>query len=555
MVSPSSSPIVDTLTQPQSIAALVLLATLAGVLHRKLTQRSATLPPGPPPESWIFGNKIPSAFAYRKFEEWTKIYGPIFYLRQGFTPIFVIGRYQAAVDIMEREGAALVDRPLSISAGETLSGGMRVVLTPAGERFKKMRKALHAHLSPKVVQSYGPVLMRTAKQHILDILDDPDIHQEHAKRYSASVVMALAYGKAAGKHDDPDVIAVNRCLVRLGENLRPGLWQVDHYPILRYVTITITITITPPKRILPTQPARNSYLPGYLDELKAGHREELALFKKHLSVVKAQMSSSSSSSSSEAGTPIPDSFAKYLLERQPSLGLSDDETAYLAGALFGAGSDTTASAISVAVLAAACYPASARRVQEELDRVVGRDRAPTTADFESLPELQAFVMETFRWRPVTAGGFPHKATKDLVWGEVVIPAGATVIGNVWAVGRDPAVFPDPEAFTPERWIRQEEGEGEGEGGVRLREDLKSYPFGFGRRVCPGMHIATASVMLNTALIQWAFTVRADPKHPIDELAFTESANAHPVRFHVFFEPRAAETRDGIRELLEEYGEA
>ncbi|KAG5637608.1 hypothetical protein H0H81_004000 [Sphagnurus paluster] len=84
---------------------------------------------------------------------------------------------------MEREGASLVDRPLSISAGETLSGGMRVVLTPAGERFKKMRKALHAHLSPKVVQSYGPVLMRTAREHILDILDNPDIHQEHAKRY------------------------------------------------------------------------------------------------------------------------------------------------------------------------------------------------------------------------------------------------------------------------------------------------------------------------------------------------------------------------------------
>jgi hypothetical protein len=49
---------------------------------------------------------------------------------------------QAAVDIMEREGAALVDRPLSISAGETLSGGMRALLTPAGERFKKMRRCV-----------------------------------------------------------------------------------------------------------------------------------------------------------------------------------------------------------------------------------------------------------------------------------------------------------------------------------------------------------------------------------------------------------------------------
>lgn len=61
-------------------------------------------------------------------------------------------------------------------------------------------------------------------------------------------------------------------------------------------------------------------------------------------------------------------------------------------------------------------------------------------------------------------------------------------------------------------------------------------------------------MLNTALIQWSFTVRADPKHPIDELAFTESANAHPKKFHVFFEPRVEGGKDGVREAFEGYGE-
>ncbi|KAF8060686.1 cytochrome P450 [Lyophyllum atratum] len=524
-------PLLDILTDPRSIAALVLISTLLGVIHRKLTHRSSTLPPGPPPDSWIFGHELPNAFAYRKFEEWTKIYGPVFSLRQGLNTIIVVGRYQAAVDIMEREGASLADRPTSISAGETLSGGMRVLLTPAGERFKKMRKALHAHLSPKVVQSYGPVLMRSAKQHILDILDNPDIHQEHAKRYSASVVMAIAYGKSPGAHDDPDVIAVNRCLVRLGITLRPGVWKVDVYPFLRYI-------------------------PGYLDELKEGHKEELALFKKHLEVVKAQLERPSPNTPTPTQPiPLPESFAKYLLERQSTLALTDDETAYLAGALFGAGSDTTASAISVGVLASACYPQAARKVQEELDRVVGRGSAPGWRAVMAgeggvgggvlLPELHAFVLETFRWRPVTAGGFSHKATKDVIWKEYVIPKGATVIGNVWSVGRDPAVFPDPEAFNPQRWLRED---------GTLREDLKSYPFGFGRRVCPGQHIATASVLLNTALIQWAFTVALDPKHPIDELAFTESANAHPMPFVVRFEARGGMGREGVREMMEEYGE-
>jgi cytochrome P450 len=77
---------------------------------------------------------------HRKFEELTKEYGPVFSLRQGSKILVVVGRHQAALDIMEKEGAALVDRPRSISAGEVLSGGMRVLLTRHGDRFRKMRR-------------------------------------------------------------------------------------------------------------------------------------------------------------------------------------------------------------------------------------------------------------------------------------------------------------------------------------------------------------------------------------------------------------------------------
>jgi len=48
--------------------------------------------------------------------------------------------------------------------------------------------------------------------------------------------------------------------------------------------------------------------------------------------------------------------------------------AYLAGSLFGAGSDTTAVAIMVVVMAAACHAEAQEKVQEELDVVIGRDR-------------------------------------------------------------------------------------------------------------------------------------------------------------------------------------
>lgn len=76
----------------------------------------------------------------------------------------------------------------------------------------------------------------------------------------------------------------------------------------------------------------------------------------------------------DRGEEAQQSFGKYLIERQNELELSDEEMAYLAGSMFGAGSDTTASAISIAVMAAACYPEAQAKVQEELDTVIGRER-------------------------------------------------------------------------------------------------------------------------------------------------------------------------------------
>ena len=85
-------------------------------------------------------------------------------------------------------------------------------------------------------------------------------------------------------------------------------------------------------------------------------------------------------------------FAKYLIERQNEFELDDDELAYLAGSMFGAGSDTvsitravfrsdtqlgleqSAAAISTVIMAAASFPEAQRKVQEQLDAIIGRDR-------------------------------------------------------------------------------------------------------------------------------------------------------------------------------------
>jgi len=41
-----------------------------------------------------------------------------------------------------------------------------------------------------------------------------------------------------------------------------------------------------------------------------------------------------------------------------------------------------------------------------------------------------------------------------------------------AISRDPVAFPDPDTFDPQRWLDSE---------GRVKDDMKSYPFGYGRR--------------------------------------------------------------------------
>ncbi|KAG1733673.1 cytochrome P450 [Suillus paluster] len=220
--------------------------------------------------------------------------------------------------------------------------------------------------------------------------------------------------------------------------------------------------------------------------------------------------------------------------------------AYLAGSLFGVGSDTTAVAIMVVVMASACYPKAQEKVQEELDVVISRDRGKSNivihlSEISTLLQLphsttttppadEAFMLECLRWRPMTTLGFTHRALTDIPYirfSNTCIPEGAIVFGNHWAISRDPSVYPNPDQFDPQRWLNTD---------GKIRDDLKFPSFGFGRRICPGQHIANRSIFINAALLLWSFKITQDPENPIDESGFVDGV-VHPKPFAACFEPR------------------
>jgi len=183
-------------------------------------------------------------------------------------------------------------------------------------------------------------------------------------------------------------------------------------------------------------------------------------------------------------------------------------------------------------------------VQDELDNIVGRDRAPTFDDYDALPQIQAFMLECLRWRPVTTLGFAHRSTADIPYKDFCIPKGAIVFGNHWAISRDPEVYPNPDKFNPQRWFGSD---------GRIRDDLKFPSFGFGRRICPGQHIANRSIFINTALLLWSFRITQDPNSPIDDTGFVDGVIAHPKPFDACFAPRIADEAH-LRGVMAKYAE-
>jgi cytochrome P450 len=486
-----------------AVTALVLLSKR----HRgtPASKGGVPLPPGPPAR-WFWQSAIPTKNTVLAIADLVNEYGPVVSLQQGSQVTIIIGRMDAATEIMEKEGGALVDRPHLIAAGDFLSKGLRLLLAPAGDQFRRLRKAAHTHLQPKAAATYQDMQTETAKGVIIDILNDPKHHMEHAQRYASSVVLRLSYGKSTPtSRNDSEVVHVYEALERFQEALRPGAYLVDQIPVLRY-------------------------LPGYGKELNKYHQHELGLFREQMNRVKDEVAQNNACPS----------FVKSLLENVNEHRLSDDEMAFLAGSLFGAGSDTTAASITMMIMAAACHPEAQARVQEELDLVVGSDRAPTFEDSSMLPQLRAFILEAHRWRPLAPIGLAHRATKDIIWRGQCIPAGATVYGSHWAISRDPVAFPDPEKFNPQRWL-DEEGQ--------IRPDVHFFTFGFGRRVCPGQHVANRSLYINLALLLWSFRITERPEAPIDPNAFSGVVVSHADPFEADFVPRIAEER--LREMMAE----
>jgi len=323
---------------------------------------------------------------------------------------------------------------------------------------------------------------------------------------------------------------VHLTLGRIQSTFVPGTYLVELFPFLKWFH-----RLGGMRHICDALEAKgfrraSRVLGAYGYEMAQWKREEEELATGQMAKVKKDM---------EDGTAGP-SFTRNMIENREVHGLGEDAMALLSNGLFGAGSDTTALALIHAIMVAAAFPEEQARVQTEIDVVVGRDRAPTFEDHDNLPQLLAWAQELLRFRPITPIGFPHKVNKDIIYEGYLIPTGSIILGSHWAISRDPEAFPNPDTFNPQRWL---------DANGQLRIDIKYFSFGFGRRVCPGQHVANRSIYINLALIFWAFRIVPKLGHKLDLDSWTDGPVSRLPPFEVKFELR--QNAEAIRRAMNE----
>ena len=116
------------------------------------------MPPGPTPLPFL-GNKFQLAKRrpWLQFQEWSKIYGPIFTVWIGRHPTVVISDPVIASDLMESRSSKYSSRPRMVAMGEILWDGASVLVQPYGKEWSVRRKLLHLALSSRPLLRYKPI--------------------------------------------------------------------------------------------------------------------------------------------------------------------------------------------------------------------------------------------------------------------------------------------------------------------------------------------------------------------------------------------------------------
>ncbi|KZT69378.1 cytochrome P450 [Daedalea quercina L-15889] len=504
----------------ETFGGLFLTAMFALYIMRSMYVRSANrsgLPPGPKRVPFL-GNvhQIPRTDQHITFMQWATQYGDVVYAEFFGKPMVILSSVKAVNDLLEKRSAKYSSRPYLRYYLDLVGWTGNVALAPYGETWRRWRKWFQkGFIARTAANSYHPIQCREVRRLLYDLLQKPDDFVFALKRYTAAIVLDIGYGhRVTSLEDDKFIRLVEDGLEKSLEGSGAGSAFVDFFPILVDIP---------------------AWMPGMGWKYWAmiARKAVKAMEDIPYDVVKSDVA---------AGTARP-SFTASLIEELSRKGtfMEKDECDIkgAAGTLYAAGTGTSLASMIVFILVMVQCPAVFEKAQDEMARVVGDTRLPVFEDRESLPYLECIIREVYRWCPPVATSVPRQTQEDDVYRGYYIPKGSTIVTNLWAIFRDPNMYPEPDTFKPERFLNKDEDD------AFDIKDPKKIVFGAGRRVCPGRYFADDNIWLAAASIVATMAIRKARSENGEEilptLKFLSGTVMTPEPFVCEIRPRSQKT--------------
>nr|XP_043622568.1 desmethyl-deoxy-podophyllotoxin synthase-like [Erigeron canadensis] len=451
-------------------AFLFILMMIKHLKPSKTYHLTANLPPGPR-KLPLVGNifDVVGPLPHHTLRNLAQKYGPLMHLQLGENSTIVVSSAETAKEVMKTHDVNFANRPFLLAAHIISYKSTNIMFSPYGDYWRQLRRICNSELlSAKHVQSLKPIREQEVFHLIQTIFKQSGSQinlSEHIYALTYGITTRSVFGKKI-KHQDALISLIDEAI-----GLSGGFNLTDLYPSSKVVALF--------SRLRPKLEKLHQRFDKMLDEIIGEHQEyeERKENPDHLLV---------------------DVLLKLQEHGNLEIPLTMDNIKAIILDVLSAGSDTSSTVIEWAMSELLKTPSIMDKVQTEVREVFSKQTMVDETGIQSLVFLKAVIKETLRLHPPAPLMLPMENKEKCEITGYDIPKQTRVIVNIWAIGRDPKYWKDPERFDPERFL-------DGSNSIDFRGvDFEYIPFGAGRRICPGISFGLANLELSLASLLYHF---------------------------------------------------
>ncbi|XP_022151974.1 cytochrome P450 71B34-like isoform X2 [Momordica charantia] len=410
---------------------------------------------------------------HRSLWKLSRKYGSVMLLKLGSIPTIVISSAAAAREVLQVHDLACCSRPRLAASARFSYNFLDIGLSPYSDHWREVRKISVLELfSARRVQSFQLIREEEVGLLLKSLFESsssaaPVDLSEKSYTLTANIMTRIAFGKSfrGGELDNGNFHEViRRAIAALA-----SFSVTDFFPTVGWII------------------DRVSGVHGRLEKSFA----ELDAFLQH--VVDDRINFMATSENEN----IIDVLLRMERERSESdaLQLTRDCIKAIIMDIFIAGVNPGAGTIIWAMAELIRNPRVMKKLQYEIRSCIKEDQVKES-DLEKLQYLRMVVKEVLRLHAPAPLLLPRETMSHFKLNGYDIAPMVHLHVNVWAIGRDPDSWSNPEEFLPERFM---------ESCVDFRgQNFELLPFGAGRRSCPGVNMGAITVELILANLLLCF---------------------------------------------------